>query len=67
VRLSEEDLYVIRKFLADRHLLSPERRDAVAAKLAAGMKKRLNLMLDVMDPILLLESIYREHTHEDPK
>jgi uncharacterized RDD family membrane protein YckC len=64
-KLNEEELYVIRRFLADRHLLTPDRQKAVGEKLAASVKKRLNITQSFRDPVLFLETIYREHAHED--
>ncbi len=66
-KLNEEELYVIRRFLADRHMLSPDRQQAVAAKLADRVKTRLNIPGKYKDSILFLETIYREHAHEDPE
>ncbi len=64
-KLNEEELYVIRRFLADRHLLTPGRQQAVGNKLADDVKKRLNLTQSSRNPVLFLETIYREHAHED--
>lgn len=61
-KLDEEELYVIRRFLGERHLLSPVKQKNIAAKLAAGVKKRLNINDDSHDDIIFLEQIYREHS-----
>lgn len=61
-KLDEEELYVIRRFLGDRHLLPRERRAAIAAKLAANVKKRLNITGNSDNNIIFLEKIYNEHS-----
>jgi hypothetical protein len=63
-KLNEEELYVIRRFLSDRHLLSEERQKSVGTKLAANVKKRLNITGDFSDEIVFLEKIYKEHSEE---
>ena len=63
-KLNEEELYVIRRFLSDRHLLSPERQEALAAKLAANVKKRLDITGDSDQAMVFLESIYHRHSVE---
>jgi hypothetical protein len=63
-KLNEEELYVIRRFLSDRHLLSEERQKSVGAKLAANVKKRLDITGDFGDEIVFLERIYKEHSSE---
>ncbi len=63
-RLNEEELYVIRRFLGDRYLLSEEKQKSVGAKLAANVKKRLNIIGDFGDVIVFLERIYKEHSTE---
>jgi uncharacterized RDD family membrane protein YckC len=60
-KLNEEELYVIRRFLSDRHLLSRERGEVLAAKLAANVKKRLGISGDFGRPLDFLESIYHRH------
>lgn len=66
-KLNEEELYVIRRFLAERNVLTPDRQKEVAAKLAAGVRRRLNLKGTYQDEIAFLEKIYREHASEDGK
>jgi hypothetical protein len=63
-KLNEEELYVIRRFLSDRYLLSEERQTAVGTKLATNVKKRLNITENFNDDIVFLERIYREHSVE---
>jgi uncharacterized RDD family membrane protein YckC len=63
-KLNEEELYVIRRFLSDRYLLSEERQTAIGTKLAANVKKRLNITENFDDNIVFLERIYREHSVE---
>lgn len=66
-KLNEAELYVIRRFLNDRYQLSPDRQQVVGQKLAASVKKRLQLTTSNQDPILFLETVYREHANEDKK
>lgn len=63
-KLNEEELYVIRRFLTDRYLLSEEKQMSVGTKLAANVKKRLNITGDFSDEIVFLERIYKEHSTE---
>jgi len=64
-KLDEEELYVIRRFLGDRHLLPVEKQISVAAKLAGNVKKRLNITGILADDIAFLETVYREHSEEE--
>ncbi|MGD2088099.1 MAG: RDD family protein [Candidatus Aminicenantes bacterium] len=63
-KLNEEELYVIRRFLSDRHLLSEDKQKSVGTKLAANVKKRLNITGDFSNEIAFLERIYKEHSTE---
>jgi uncharacterized RDD family membrane protein YckC len=66
-KLNEEELYVIRRFLTDRHMLTPERQNEVASKLAVSVRHRLNIKGNYKDETGFLEMIYKEHAHEDVK
>ena len=63
-KLNEEELYVIRRFLSGRHLLSEEKQKSVGTKLASDVKKRLDIREDFSDEIVFLERIYKEHSRE---
>ena len=65
-KLDEEELYVIRRFLGERYFLPDEKQISVAAKLAAGVKKRLNITekFNNDENIVFLERVYREHSTE---
>lgn len=67
IRLNEEELYVIRRFLGHRHQLSEKRQEEVAEKLALRVKKRLKIhaVFKKNNDIAFLEAVYREHAHED--
>ncbi len=63
-KLDEEELYVIRRFLSDRCLLPEEKQKSIGTKLAANVKKRLDITGDFDDEIVFLERIYKEHSTE---
>jgi len=63
--LSEEDLYVIRRYLNSRAQLLPEKRLQIETKLANEVKNRLKIDIQIENPVDFLSQIYREHTHED--
>ncbi|MCP4151798.1 MAG: RDD family protein, partial [bacterium] len=68
VKLNEEELYVIRRFLNQRHLLSTEKQSAIAEKLADKVKTRLKIKKSLNSKnILFLESVYRKHADDDTK
>lgn len=62
-RLNEEELYVIRRFLNEYRLLSPERQKELAQKLADRVKHRLKIVQTETsrNPLIFLERVYREH------
>lgn len=82
-KLNEEELYVIRRFLGDRHVLPEEKQKSIGRKLAANVKKRLNIPDQVRsdpsappdsqapgsgsDDIVFLERVYKEHAHAPEK
>lgn len=63
-RLNEEELYIIRTFLGDRHKLTGDREGLIARKLAERIKQRLTITGRFPDDIVFLETVYREHTDE---
>lgn len=66
-RLSENELYIIRRFLNAKNNLRPEKQQSVARELADKIKERLQISKEVTKPIIFLEEIYKAHTHEDQK
>lgn len=66
-RLSEEELFVIRRFLNEKEKMPPEIQLKVALKLAEDVKKRLDHKMQISKPILFLEGVYKSHTYADDK
>ncbi len=66
-KLSEEQLYVLRKFLNECEKIPEEKRLAVASKLAENINKMLGLKESAGEPVKFIERIYWAHTHENKK
>jgi uncharacterized RDD family membrane protein YckC len=64
-KLSEQQLLIIRKFLAGRVHLSEEKQQELGKKLAAQVKEATGAVTTIQDPVEFLEEIYRSHSHED--
>lgn len=66
-RLSEDELYIIRKFLNEKGKLSYEKQDQIAGELSEKINLKLGLKQENIEPIAYLEKIYRLHTYENEK
>ncbi len=66
-KLSEEELFVIRRFLQERYKIPKDRLREIASKLAGRVVQRLNIETSQVekDPVLFLERVYKEHTVAD--
>ena len=64
-KLSEQQLLIIRKFLAGRAHLSEEKQRELGQKLAAQVKEATGAVTTIHDPLEFLEEIYRSHSHAD--
>lgn len=60
-RLTENELYIIRRFLNEYYRLPAAKQIKVAGDLAAQVRARLDLQEPVGDPLLFLERIYKQH------
>ncbi len=60
-KLSENELYIIRRFLNERAKLKAGREEEVALKLARQVREKLKIQEDIDQPISFLERVYREH------
>ena len=66
-KLNENELYIIRRFLNEKHKLPPEKEEEVAVKLMYQIKERLHLNHVELKPIEFLEEVYRQHGHYHKK
>ncbi len=60
-RLSENELYIIRRFLNERYKLPETKQIRIAADLAEQVRKRLGIEEIITDPLVFLERIYKRH------
>ena len=67
-RLSENELYILRRFLNEREKIPADKQIAVAGNLTSQIIEKLNLKQDrekIPDPLLFIEQVYKEHTNEN--
>jgi uncharacterized RDD family membrane protein YckC len=60
-RLTEEELYVLRRFLTEQSRIPLQRRTALTADLARTVKMKIQDRADTNDPLSYLLSVYRRH------
>jgi uncharacterized RDD family membrane protein YckC len=60
-RLTENELYIIRRFLNEYYRLPAAKQIQVAADLAGQVRTKLGIDEPVIDPLLFLERIYKQH------
>jgi uncharacterized RDD family membrane protein YckC len=60
-KLTEKELFIVRKFLAEKYKLTPEKETEISMKLALQVKKRLQLDETIDNPAHFLERIYKLH------
>ena len=60
-RLTENELYIIRRFLNEHYRLPAAKQIRVAGDLENQVRARLDLPEPVGDPLLFLERIYKQH------
>lgn len=60
-RLTENELYIIRRFLNEYYRLPAAKQIKVAGELADQVRARLNIAEPVGDPLSFLERIYKQH------
>ena len=63
--LTEEELWVIRRFLNERGKLAEKKHEEISIKLASSIKKKLGIGRRITDPVAFIEEVYREHSVED--
>jgi uncharacterized RDD family membrane protein YckC len=63
-RLSEEDLYIIRRFLNSRSTFTPEKSNEMAHTLAQVIRQKLGDDTPVGNPVDYLTSVYKKHEYE---
>ncbi len=64
-RLTENELFIVRKFLNGKEKLKHEKQHEIAKELAEKINKKLGLKENISDHIGFIEKIYRMHTYED--
>lgn len=60
-RLTENELYIIRRFLNECHKLPVEKGTEIALNLAKQTQKKLGIEEEITDAFLFLERIYHQH------
>jgi uncharacterized RDD family membrane protein YckC len=60
-RLTENELYIIRRFLNEYHRLPEIKQIQVAADLAGQVRVRLGIEEQITEPLAFLERIYQQH------
>jgi uncharacterized RDD family membrane protein YckC len=60
-RLSENELYIIRRFLNEYYKLPAAKQIQIAADLADQVRKRLGMEEKITEPMAFLERIYKQH------
>lgn len=60
-RLTENELYIIRRFLNEYYRLPGEKQIQIAAALAGQVHARLGIEERITDPLGFLERIYKQH------
>ncbi|HEX3047170.1 MAG TPA: RDD family protein [Bacillota bacterium] len=60
-KLTENELYIIRRFLNEYHKLPEAKQQAIADQLANQVQKRLGLEDRITDSLQFLERIYQQH------
>ena len=63
-KLSENDLYVIRRFLNTSESFKNNKKIEIANKIAYAIKNKLNDNEEINDPIEYLKKIYLGHQNE---
>ncbi len=61
LKLNENELYIIRRFLNERGKLPINKEQEIAHKLSGQVKELLKIDEVVVDPILFLERVYKQH------
>jgi uncharacterized RDD family membrane protein YckC len=64
-RLSEEELYVLRRFLAEQTKIPQPRRRELLASMAETVNRRIQDSLKPADPLPYLQSVYARHQVRD--
>jgi uncharacterized RDD family membrane protein YckC len=61
IKLDEEELYILRRFLNERYKLTVKKQQEIAMNLANQVREKLKISDQINDPLLFLESIYKHH------
>ncbi len=60
-RLTEEELYVLRRFLTEQSKIPRQRRITLTADLAKTVRRKIQDRAEMKDPLVYLLSVYRRH------
>jgi hypothetical protein len=63
-KLSENDLYILRRFLNSLDKFSPEKKSALGKKMALTFRKKINDQSGYSNPIDYLRELYMRHQNE---
>ncbi|MDC7126274.1 MAG: RDD family protein [Spirochaetales bacterium] len=65
-RLSEKDLYILRRFLNDKNSMTEEAYERTAAAIASKLKERYRLEnVENLSDLTIIEEMYKAHTDEN--
>ena len=64
-KLTEKELWVLRKFFFEKDSLPDGKQESIAQKFAKDLKTRFKIEQEIGDPLLFLKTVYRENLDEE--
>lgn len=60
-KLSEDELYILRRFLNEKDQVPKEKLESIAHNLASQISSKLKIEYGDLDPVIFIERVYKEH------